>query len=370
MGRDSIPFFLLALLFAIWVGIQAFRSPQPVRGLTMLLITLRDIGLLFIIATAVAQTESLRQMNRALFVFGTIFATISIVLFFVMTRQRELILADPRLWKPAIGYEVGPKAIRLMGLSGDSNFYSLWLFPSFACGLSVKMRPTWLKWAGIGVIGLSLFLALSRTFAIAFVTSSVFVVFLIVANPRIRKSQWPYAKSLIAGIFVAGAAALIWSHYRWNAFQSLSSRFEDLSSGHHRFEYWSLLLQKGTGNLFLGGGLRSAETLLEGMYSHNSYLDMLIETGLFGLLVWGALIFLVTKRGIKQLRHVEFAPWIHSWFLLMIMLLSFSLVYNPFFWMLAAVVAFWKAPTGSRFHAEYSDCRAGQTLPLGRKQGG
>jgi len=337
-NRDSMAALLLAMLFAIWVCFEAFRSPQPVRGLTMLLILLRDIVIFLIIGSMMGQMTDLNRLNRAIFAFGTALACVSILIFSGAVQNYVAIANNPSLWYPEVGYVLDQGGIlRLTGFAKDPNFYSIWLSLSFFTGFSIPAPRSWTKWAGLGVIGLSLLLAASRTFIAAFVLSSLLIAFLIMINTRTLKRPWPYMRSIGLSIGIVGIAALIWSLVKGNLFHSLVARFE-LIEASPRFEAWNVLLEQGFKNIVFGMGLRGSEQLLHDFYSHNSYLDLLVETGLVGFLLWFTFAFFISIKGIKSLQRPGVAPWVHAWFLLLLMFVTFSLVYNPFFWLLSAVI--------------------------------
>lgn len=121
--------------------------------------------------------------------------------------------------------------------------------------------------------------------------------------------------------------------------ESLAFRFAMIGSS-PRFVYWESIVTKLSNPAFLvfGAGLRAAEEELGG-YSHNSYLDLLFETGLIGFALWTLFAIFTTMRGIASLsQRAGLLPWLHVWLLTLFMFLSFSLMYNPFPWLVAALI--------------------------------
>ncbi len=114
----------------------------------------------------------------------------------------------------------------------------------------------------------------------------------------------------------------------------------ELASQTPRFIMWQkiLAIMDDEWNPFIGAGLRGAEEALEKEYSHNSYFDVLFETGLIGFFIWIFLVSYTTLCAMKRMKYDEFLPWIHTWFVLLVMFASLSLVYNPFPWLLIGLL--------------------------------
>jgi len=106
----------------------------------------------------------------------------------------------------------------------------------------------------------------------------------------------------------------------------------------YRLDFWSYLLGLIVDRPVLGYGLRTAEHMF-GRYSHSSYLDVLFETGLIGFALWLGFAMVVLKRGAsRSQREFDMLPWFHVWLLTLLMFFDFSLLYNPFSWIVAGVL--------------------------------
>lgn len=337
ISRNLIIALILASVFAIWIGIEAFRSPEPVRGFTMFLLMLRDIAILWLVGSTLGSIQDLRQLNRAVFLIGVGVAVLSLALYLLAAMHYQDILGNQARWKPKIIYELGQAGIlRLQGFAGDPNFYSLWMSISLFCGLTVsKIRRLW-KWLGITVIAVSILLALSRGFFVALVASTLLI--LLWLSLLHAKTSWrKYAKPIIVGAIAIGLLALIpLPHIQESPVQLLITRFQ-LTATTPRLGMWKEVLSDLPGQLLLGKGLRGAEWTLGGMYSHNSYLDLVFETGLIGFCLWALFAIFVTSLGLSK-RKLELLPWVHSWILTLFIFLFFSLLYNPFPWLIAATL--------------------------------
>lgn len=342
LSRGFLTALLLLLAFCLWTGVEALRSPQPARGLTMFLIMLRNLSLFIVIGTMAGQLRSLQAINRRLFLLGTLIALISLPLYITCVRQIGDVSLPPWEWQPGIIYTLDQGGFfRLVGFAGDPNFYSIYCLLPLLLGFSnIKINRT-ARLAGVGVIGLTLLLANSRSFLAVFGTSllllAVLYPVLYLTNPKRYEHQRHYLGTMLAGAGLVLLVGLVWSLFQGHVFQQIMQRFYMIATA-ERFGMWDLLLSEGVDNIWLGRGLRGAELLLAGKYSHNSFLDLLVETGLIGLILWVVFVGYLTGRGLRKLDRCDVIPWVHAWCLLLPLMLGFSFLHNPFFWVLAAVL--------------------------------
>lgn len=328
-------FIILMGVFQIWMVVSAFASPEPTRALTMLVLQLRNFILVVVVTTLYDFKIELQRLNQMLFVFGAVVATVSVVLYVPAMSSYGEIVALRQLWKPGIVYVLDQGGvIRLIGFALDPNFFSLWMSLSLTTGLTLK--PSRWRTIGMVLIVLSLALALSRGFVAAVVASLVILSVGGILKSTVRRSLRSYLRPLRAGLpwLIALVGGLIVTGGVF--WQQVMTRVQ-LAAATPRFAMWASLF--GTEfNPFVGLGLRGAEEALAGKYSHNTYLDVLFETGLVGMIIWIVMISYVTWLGFKQMAGLAFLPWIHTWLITLGMFASLSLTYNPFPWLLAAVI--------------------------------
>jgi len=243
------------------------------------------------------------------------------------------------LWRPAIGYVFDQGGIlRLIGFAYDPNFYSLWLSLGLLCALAARFRPSWLRWVLFGIMALSIALASSRTFLIAAVAGTTVVGLVSMSHSESRKHFRSYIGSLFGGSAIAGLLILTWSIFQTNILQIVLKRFQMIFLS-PRFAEWGLIIKNGLHHILLGEGLRAAQTILSGKYAHNSYLELLVDTGAIGLALFLLLSGYLGLIAVKSIRiRPELLPWVHTWIILLFMMFAFSLLQNPFYWMLAGVI--------------------------------
>jgi len=336
----------LVLAFGIWSSIATIRSPHPEWALTQFIAVLRNTVLFFTLLFLLSFTEA-APLNRALFKFSVIASLFSLLLFALALSKYSFIVNHPEYWDPGYAYTLDyTGGLRLLGLAGDPNFYSLWLVPGFLIGMNALLkrfdRKTFL---GTAVIGVSLLLAQSRTFIVALVFSLAVTFLLRFFSQRNYRFKPTRLFSLVVsvGILTALSLFLFKVFADVNVLSILVRRFLTIQSS-PRFRYWMELLetlfQSSDLNLVLGHGFRSTLLLTEGRYSHNTFLDLIFETGAIGLAVFSAFLLVVTVSGwIKLKKDLNFLPWFQTWLILLVMFMGFSLAYSPpFLWMIAAIL--------------------------------
>ncbi len=337
----------LSALLVIWGVVAILRSPVPEWALTQYLIVLRDVNLLLILSILLRYVE-IRLLNKVVFVSTSFISALGIIMFVFALNNYPHIVANRDLWDPGFAYTLDyTGGLRLLGLSGDPNFYSLWTVPAFLIGMfSLYRKFQWGYFLGTSVIGFSLLLAQSRLFILSLVISFL-VVFAIFAACKQKQKTMPRLRpfklivlvvlisSMIAGFSVAVRSFDIWSF--------LFQRFETVGTS-PRFQYWEKLVYAMAGerdiDLIFGQGFRSTLLLVQENYSHNTFIDIIFETGIVGFIIWLAFTAFVTICGLRKCsRDEDYFPWIQSWFVLLIMLFGFSLAYSPpVFWMYSALL--------------------------------
>lgn len=326
---------VLMMFLVSWIGLQSLRSPDVERAITMVGLIIRDLLLLITVGTMAAHIRDLRRLNRAVFLLGAVIAVVSVLLYTLNYTDS----GARRTFGSVILLLDSHQIPRLIGLASDPNFFALFMGVSLFCGLSdIRVNPQ-LKWTGLAFITASIALTISRSALVA-IPLAIAAVWLIqtagrhrLINKTRRVNVRTWIASGIVGIVVfAALTILVGPVQTWTA-----SRFSS-SLNSPRFDRWATLTSDPQ-ILVLGGGLRSAEVRLGGRYSHNSYLDILFETGAVGIAALLSFVFYAVRKGASRLTSAqEIAPWVQGLFFVLLMMLSASVVYHPILWVVSAVV--------------------------------
>lgn len=332
VSKTALSFFFLCLAFSLWILICAFSSPAPERGFTM--VAIQIINLCIVSVWVFNARIELPTLNRRILKVAAGIGAVAIALYVPAILSYDQTAPDGSPWMPSVGYYMEHGSVpRLTGLARDPNFYSLWMSIPLMVGIVHGWRSIvlWLP------VVFSVLMTLSRTFVVSLFFSSIALLLILLFNQTTRI----YAARLLvvppmlvmilfAYIFLIDTEQRI-MYYRTNTLTD-STRMKNVNEVLSEIsESW---------NPIIGNGLRSAQVLLRGYYSHSTYLDILLETGLGGLFLWMTIFGLVGIVSLSQIRRigVELIPWIYALLCIMIYFVSFSLLYHPFIWMVMALI--------------------------------
>jgi len=332
VSKTALSFFFLCLAFSLWILICAFSSPAPERGFTM--VAIQIINLCIVSVWVFNARIELATLNRRILKVAAGIGAVAIALYVPAILSYDQTAPDGSPWMPSVGYYMEHGSVpRLTGLAREPNFYSLWMSIPLMVGIVHGWRSIvlWLP------VVFSVLMTLSRTFVVSLFFSSIALLLILLFNQTTRI----YAARLLvvppmlvmilfAYIFLIDTEQRI-MYYRTNTLTD-STRMKNVNEVLSEIsESW---------NPIIGNGLRSAQVLLRGYYSHSTYLDILLETGLGGLFLWMTIFGLVGIVSLSQIRRigVELIPWIYALLCIMIYFVSFSLLYHPFIWMVMALI--------------------------------
>lgn len=332
VSKTALSFFFLCLAFSLWILICAFSSPAPERGFTM--VAIQIINLCIVSVWVFNARIELATLNRRILKVAAGIGAVAIALYVPAILSYDQTAPDGSPWMPSVGYYMEHGSVpRLTGLAREPNFYSLWMSIPLMVGI-VHGRRSIVLWLPVVFSAL---MTLSRTFVVSLFFSSIALLLILLFNQTTRI----YAARLLvvppmlvmilfAYIFLIDTEQRI-MYYRTNTLTD-STRMKNVNEVLSEIsESW---------NPIIGNGLRSAQVLLRGYYSHSTYLDILLETGLGGLFLWMTIFGLVGIVSLSQIRRigVELIPWIYALLCIMIYFVSFSLLYHPFIWMVMALI--------------------------------
>jgi O-antigen ligase len=276
----------------------------------------------------------LATLNRRILKVAAGIGAVAIALYVPAILSYDQTAPDGSPWMPSVGYYMEHGSVpRLTGLAREPNFYSLWMSIPLMVGI-VHGRRSIVLWLPVVF---SVLMTLSRTFVVSLFFSSIALLLILLFNQttriyaaRLLVVPTMLVMILFAYIFLIDTEQRI-MYYRTNTLTD-STRMKNVNEVLSEIsESW---------NPIIGNGLRSAQVLLRGYYSHSTYLDILLETGLGGLFLWMTIFGLVGIVSLSQIRRigVELIPWIYALLCIMIYFVSFSLLYHPFIWMVMALI--------------------------------
>jgi O-antigen ligase len=334
-----------------WFWLAAIRSVDISRAVTYLIL-LSLCGAAYLQLSAHDLRGILGRINRLIYVIG---ATITLVCLarygYVITHDAARILSNPQLWDvgSADVYEVQfGGIIAYQGFGGDPNAVGVATAIILFCGLSLRFRRRdWLRHVVNVMLVAAIFASNSRG-AIAALAVALLVGALM-GSPDYRK--------YLAAFATAGGALLVVVLRNLDWVSGLANPLEKLQRGStRRFQEWSQVLDAFAEKPMLGDGLRYSEALL-GKYTENSYLTLLADTGLLGLLMYGTIMLVPAALLLSRRRHLDarlIAPWFVYAAFLLVSMLYISMEVKPVVWVTFGILA----SVALARQSQSGDCRA------------
>jgi O-antigen ligase len=272
------------------------------------------------------------QLNRLILASGAVVALVTLAVYQVFRSSYVEVygVGHSTSWFPleASLYPI----VRARGLTGDPNYFAILLSLALLCGLFspgalVSQLPALLVVLGGVAISFSLSNAVSLA---AVVLAGVFI-------SRGRVSGRAALLLAAAAILAAstGASTPVGEEY--------ASRFRTLAAGSSRQDLLAAILDSvsrgaDVWRVLFGQGMKSFR-LGFGFASHNTYLDILHDTGVAGLALYVVVIAGLMRAGWRAARVSPVSlPWF-LWFLhIVTMQWFFSMLHLPYLWFAAGAL--------------------------------
>jgi hypothetical protein len=258
-----------------------------------------------------------RQIRQFLLDANGIISALSIVLFFLLLD--EAIAARGTAFRAGIGVVTDRGILpRLAGLHGDSNFFALLSAAGLMVGLfDSELRRRWLVFVIAGAITLSMSRSVIAGTAIAYVICRG-----VISGQLLRLGLLLVLVGAIVVVVVPGEALSL----------VIERRLHGIVGDESRFNLWLPIVTRFD-LVWFGNGLYAIKAAL-GRFSHNTFIDVLVEIGPMGLALYVVFLGAIFVRAIARRRSTE-AAWV---FLCVLTLPFFSLLYNPVLFIAAGLI--------------------------------
>ena len=154
-------------------------------------------------------------------------------------------------------------------------------------------------------------------------------------------------KTVLSFVFLFGALALI-AHFmtNFNVFTILTERADDFlhDGGSGRFSLWNRAFEFFSSHPFAGIGAfnfleYNSFYYGEALYVHNTFLEILSETGMIGFCLYFSFLLLVLLQLLKQKIHKQ-EPYLFLTFVgFLLQMISLSLIVNELFFLYLALLS-------------------------------
>lgn len=328
-------FEMAMLLFYLMYSFTGAFSLYPVSSARILVGILIYISCYFVMKNIIGRTGKDDVLN-ALSNVGILFNGASLIFYFAGLKSLNFIFeTEERI--SALGVMVDRNYPRLIGLMQDPNFfvfYNTIFFAYYLCHFESRKNK----------IGLILVIF---TNLLTFSRGGLLVIFLLVVvnvllNKPVRKLKLVMGMS--ASLSIVGYIAM--RLMKFDIYSILQSRVEDFSEdgGSGRLVLWERAWEYFNSNILVGIGAFnfSDYNFFENgdpLTAHNTYLDILAESGLLGFISYGLFLTLVFIKLLQRRIH-KTSPYLFLAFLGMVLQMGFlSVIINDMFFLYIAILS-------------------------------
>ncbi|WP_369468574.1 O-antigen ligase family protein [Providencia manganoxydans] len=229
------------------------------------------------------------------------------------------------------GMMIDRSMIRAKGFTDDPNIFSLYMGIALAIILfnkNTKKIPTLL-------IFLMFVLTLSRGGIIAFIGSSAIVfIFEFIISPAKQ-----FKKILLFTLILTILFTIV--HFNETIYHIIDKRLNDISSGSGRFDLWNSAFRYFFENPIFGHGIFTTKYIFEMIlgkpaYTHNTFIELLLEGGISLLFVYLLLFFYLF---ILLFKNIKENLWLISCLVfIFIQFMTLSLSFNEFVYFIFIII--------------------------------
>ena len=321
------------LLFYLMYSFTGAFALYPASSIRIICGIILYIFCYFIMKSVIGNARD-SVIERAISDVGILFNVASLTLYFVGLKSIGFVFEGDRVYQ--YGVMLDRDYPRLIGLLQDPNFfvfYNTLFFSYYLChAKSLKNK------LGLILCILANILTFSRGGIL--VMAFILLTYILIKNPI---KQFKLLIGIIASLFVAVYIAV--AYMKFDIYGILESRIGDLSQdgGSGRIELWGRAWDYFTSHMVLGIGAFNFSDYNFFQYGdslevHNTFLDILSESGLLGITCFSLFLILVFIQLFQSNIH-KHNPYLFLTFLGLILQMGFlSVIINDMFFMYMAIL--------------------------------
>lgn len=327
-------FEVAMLLFYLAYSYTGAFSLYPASSIRIILGIALYLSCYFIMKCILGYTAD-SIIEKSISYVGIIFNLASLILYIVGLQRLNFVFKDE--WVVEYGVMVDRSYPRLIGLLQDPNFYVFYntlFFSYYLCnGKLLKNR------LGLILCIITNVLTFSRGGLIALMV--IFFLYILMNKPlKQLKLLLGLIVSLSAVIYIAVV------QFKFNVYGILESRMQDFSSdgGSGRFKLWERSWDYFSSHILVGiGAFNFSEYNLfqyqDSLTAHNTFLDILSESGILGFFFYVSFVLLVIFQLIES-RIYKQKPYLFLTFIGFVFQMSFlSIIINDILFMYLAILS-------------------------------
>lgn len=345
MFIDIAYYDIIFLLFTLYAGLTVIGSLDPQSGLRLFLgATLIFFCYQVLKSYFLFKRFTPEKIERATYISFSIFLLASLALYFIGLLHGYTTGAEYSQDRIFYGVMLDRGIPRLIGLINDPNIFCFYaILPLFY--LVFKKQKTPIDYIMLGVTILCVVLTYSRGGWLAILFS--FFVFLLLKLITVALSLKIKTKSLMAVLSGIPIVAFIFYHLSSISFfkRIIEQRLSTAGSGSGRFEIWLNALEIWQNNPLFGIGwynfLYYNDMLFQRHnYVHNTFLEVLVETGVVGFFLYMLMHFFIFYKLIKLVKNnSHFKYMFFSYIAMVLLMVSLSLIINEMFFLFLSLLS-------------------------------
>lgn len=323
------------LMFYLMYSFTGIFSMYPVSSARIIVGILLYVSCYFIMKYIVGRTEN-SAIEVAIANAGLLFNSASLLLYFAGLKKLGFIFEDSERITE-FGVMVDRSYPRLIGLLQDPNFYVFYntiFFCFYLCHFDSRKNKI-----GLILTVLTNILTFSRG---GLLVISLLVIINVLLNNPLKKIKG--LLGMAGSLTVAGYVAM--KAMKIDIYSILQSRMEDFTEdgGSGRLVLWGRAWEYFNSNILVGIGAFnfSDYNMFENddpLTAHNTFLDILAESGLAGIMSFCLFLFLIFIKLLKHRTHKKEAYLFLTFFGLVLQMGFLSVIINDMFFMYIAILS-------------------------------
>jgi len=338
-GRKvDVKLFTVAMLVLAYFYFEILMSVQIGRAMTYWLLLFLNIFVYLIFSQAVS-VSILSKVRIYVYILGCVITALIISKYLhIILFDLDSILMNESLWLTSSGevYEVlFGRYIAYQGYSGDPNAVGMSVAIILFFGMATNLKKHGLI---VHFVNSILILVIMISFSRGAIGSLFVTLFVVGFILGVARYKYYFILLVLCSLIL-----LFGSEYLGElGFEAINPINKFALSMDRRFGEWAMLINEILEGPIIGHGLRYDENLL-GKYAENSYLALMLNTGLVGLFLFNLLIGLVYI--LAMIRSVvsgvvkEVIPWLAFSTYLMLTMMYSSIELKPILWITFMVVS-------------------------------
>ena len=345
-------FEVAMVVFYLMYSLSGAFSIYPESSLRILVGIIIYLFCYLVMKSIIGQASE-RVILKSISMVGIFFNAMSLLLYFIGLKTVGFVLQGDRVYQ--YGLMLDRDYPRLIGLLQDPNFFVFYNTLFFAFYLT--NAKGWMNKIGLLLVVVTNLLTFSRGGLMVMI--ALFLLYMILNHPM---KQLKMIIALTLSVTLGAYISIV--YFKFQIFDILTSRMKDFTEdgGSGRLDLWGRAWNYFTEHPFFGIGAFNFSDYNWHEYQdtltvHNTYLDILSESGLLGIFCYLLFILLVLYQLIEYKVYKK-RPYLFLTFVGLVLQMGFlSVIINDMFFLYLAVLSTYMTKQEQGIQAHNSSVR-------------